>query len=366
MTSWRFIDAGAMDAPVMFGRMPVLAAGVANGGRAVLMTGLFGRSHFQIGWFEDIDAVLDLDAARSLGVDVFRRPVWGGGTAFYDTNATATLSFFIRRDRFSTLDEALAHFRPAVRKALDDVGLAEASFEGSSDLRWKGRKLGTIICQSILGITVVGGFINLRKPDMELYAKVAHVPEEKFADKAIKDMVEYICTPADVRGTDLAYEELRDAIVAAAREDLGLDLDPTPFTAEEEKGTADFARAVGADDWIRRISSAQFRAGAPPGTKVGFANLKAKKLIRAGVALDEQDRVARAMMAGDMHVSPPDVMDKVAASLDGAAAGDREDIVARISRAFAEAAIEQPDLTAGITPEDCAETVLLAVKGATA
>jgi lipoate-protein ligase A len=364
MTSWRFIDAGAMDAPITFGRMPMLAAGVANGGPEVLMTGLFGRSHFQIGWFEDVDAVLDLDAARSLGVDVFRRPVWGGGTAFYDTNATATLSFFIRQDRFPTLDDALAYFRPAVRRALDAVGLSEAEFEGSSDLRWRGRKLGTIICQSVLGITVVGGFINLCKPDMELYAKVAHVPEEKFADKAIKDMVAYICTPADVRGTDLAYEELRDAIANAAREDLGLDLEPTPFTPEEDKGTTDFASAVGADDWIRRISSVRFRAEAPAGIRVGFANLKAKKLIRAGVALDEHDRVIRAMMAGDMHVSPPDAMDKVAASLEGAAAGDREELVRRISSAFGEAGIEQPDQTAGITPEDCAETVLLAVKGA--
>lgn len=353
-----------MDAPVTFGRMPMLAAGVANGGPEVLMTGLFGRSHFQIGWFEDVDAVLDLDAARLLGVDVFRRPVWGGGTAFYDTNATATLSFFIRHDRFPTLDDALNAFRPAVRKALDGLGLGDASFEGSSDLRWNGRKLGTIICQSILGITVVGGFMNLRKPDMELYAKVAHVPEEKFADKVIKDMVSYICTPADVRGSDLTYEEFRDAVADSSREVLGFDFEPTPFTDEEDKGTSDFASAVGAEDWICRISSSRFRSEAPPGTTVGFANLKAKKLIRAGVAVDDQDRLARAMMAGDMHVSPPDVMDRVAAALEGAGADDRSEIVRRVAAVFEATPIEQPDQTAGITPDDCAEAVVRAVKGA--
>ena len=101
MERWRFIDAGAREAPEFFGRMPILAATVATGGPQIMMTGMFGRGHFQIGWFEDIDAVMDLDAARAEHIEVFRRPVWGGGTAFYDTNASAFLSFFIHADAAS-------------------------------------------------------------------------------------------------------------------------------------------------------------------------------------------------------------------------------------------------------------------------
>jgi lipoate-protein ligase A len=360
---WRFIDAGSMEAPVAFGRMPVVAGSVAQGGPQVLMTGLFGRSHFQIGWFEDVDAVLDLEAARALGVDVFRRPIWGGGTAFYDTGASAFHSYFIRDDAFSSLDEALAAFLPAMETALKEMQLGEAVIEGSSDIRWRGRKLGAFITQSILGTKMVGGFFNLKKPDMDLYRRVAHVPEEKFADKLIKDMVEYVCTPADVRGSDLEYEEFRDAILGAASS-LGLPFDPLPFTAQEDEQTAGFVGAVSADDWVRRVSASRFQQGAPAGSRVGFANLKAKKLVRAGVALSDDDEVLAAMVAGDMHVSPPDAMDKVAAAIGGARAFDRGELLARIERAFADAGVTQADEAAGITVDDILEAVVLAAKAA--
>ncbi len=360
---WRSIDAGAMDAPVAFGRMPILAASVVNGGPEVLMTGMFGAGHFQIGWFEDIDAVMDLDEARARGVQVFRRPVWGGGTAFYDTNASALVSFFIRDDHFPTLDAALEEFRPVMRHALDALGLGEVSFEGSSDLRWRGRKLGTLITQSVLGTTVVGGFFNLRKPDLELYAAVARVPEEKFKDKIIKDQVAYICTPGEVRGRDLPYEEFRDAVVAAARA-AGLDLDETGFTPEEDAGTQGFVDTVSADDYVRRVSSARFSDAAPAGARTGFANVKGKKLVRSGVAIDGEGTIVAAMMAGDMHLSPPEALERVAAALVGEHAGDRDGLLARARSVFAEPDIDQPDEAAGITPEDCVEAVLLAAKNA--
>ena len=357
MERWRFVDAGAREAPEFFGRMPIMAAAVANGGPEILMTGMFGRGHFQIGWFEDVDAVMDLDAARAEGIDVFRRPVWGGGTAFYDTNASAFLSFFIHAGSYPTLDAALEDFRPVMRRALDDLGLQEAKFEGSSDIRWNGRKLGTLITQAVLGTIVVGGFFNLQKPDLVLYAKVARVPEEKFKDKIIKDQVEYICTPGEVRGKDLPYEEFRNAVLAAARKEKSLAFDPTGFSAEEDVGTKGFVQTVSADGWIKRVSSEHFRHHAEPGARVGFANLKSKKLVRAGVELNG-DVITRALVAGDMHVSPPESMDNVAAALEGAPIGDKDELLARVKKVFE--TVEQPDEAAGITPEDIVEALQLA------
>jgi lipoate-protein ligase A len=361
VNAWRFIDAGAADAPVMFGRLPVIAASVAGGGPNVLMTSVFDAGHFQIGWFDDVDAVIDLDAARAAGVQVFRRPVWGGGTAFYDTRAAANFSWIAREDDFGSLDEALERFRPSIRRALDALGLGDATFEGSSDIRWNGRKLGTLIAQAVLGTKIVGGFLNLRRPDLELYARIARVPEEKFKDKIVKDAVRYICTPSDVRGSEVSYEELRDAVVAASGE-AGLELRPQAVTAQEDANVAGFVSTVAAEDWVKRISSVRFAAAAAPGTRVGFANFKAKKLVRAGVELDGGGVIARAMMAGDMHVSPPDAMDALAAALAGARADDPGELAVRARAVFD--GIEQPDTAAGITAEDCVEAVLLAVKSA--
>ncbi|MEX2459545.1 MAG: hypothetical protein WD770_11250 [Actinomycetota bacterium] len=361
---WRFVDVGPVEAPVQFARMPTMAGGVASGGPQILMTASWSRRHFQVGWFEDVDAVLDLEAAREAGVDVFRRPVMGGGAAFYDTDAVAMFSYFLSPARWPDLDAALEHFRPAMRKALDDLGLGDVAFEGSSDLRWHGRKLGAVISQTALGTNVVGSFFNLKRPDLELYARVARVPEEKFKDKVIKDAVEYICTPSDVRGSDLGYEEFRDAIVAASREVLGLDLEETPLTEAEAAGMPGFAELIRGDDWVLRTSTSRFTAEAPPGSRVGFANVKGKKLVRAGVALDEDRTILRALMAGDMHLSPPDAMERVAAALANARVDDRDDLVARVRAVFDEPDVDQPDATAGITAEDCVDAVELAATNA--
>jgi lipoate-protein ligase A len=361
---WRFIDVGKTEALAAYGRLPAIAASVVQGGPEVLMTMIWAKGHLTVGWFDDVDSAINLEGAREVGIDVFRRPIWGGGTAFYDTEAVAVWSWILRDDRFPTLDEALGHFRPVMERALDDLGLGEAHFEGSSDIRWRDRKLGTCITQSVLGTKVVGGFINLKRPDLELYRRVARVPEEKFADKVIKDIVEYIVTPADIRGRALSYEELRDAVVHASREVAGLELDPSPFS-EAESGIVDqFVESVTSDDFIRRISSERFRAEAPRGERVGFANVKGKKLVRAGVALGENGTIVRAMVAGDMHVSPPEAMDNVAAALTGGNVADREDLLRRVGAVFTD--IVQPDAAAGITPSDIVEAVLKAAKEATA
>ena len=363
---WRFIDGGPTEAPAAYGRLPAIAASVVQGGPEVLMTLLWSRGHLTVGWFDDVDSAINLEAARESGIDVFRRPIWGGGTAFYDTEAVSVWSWIMRDDRHANLDEALGAFRPVMEKALSDLGLGEAHFEGSSDIRWRDRKLGTCITQSVLGTKVVGGFLNLKRPDLELYRRVARVPEEKFKDKVIKDIVEYIVTPTDIRGTPVTYAELRDAIASASREVAGLELEPSPYSDAERDITDQFVASVRSDEFIRRISSERFRSEVATGNRVGFANVKGKKLVRAGVELDDAGTIVRAMVAGDMHVSPPDAMDRIAAGLIGVNSVDREALASVARGVFDAPDVEQADAAAGITHEDVVEAVVRAAKEAIA
>ena len=152
-------------------------------------------------------------------------------------------------------------------------------------------------------------------------------------------------------------------VVGASREVADLDLEPSPFGEDEAKIVDQFVGSVTSDEFIRRISSERFRA---EGGHVGFANVKGKKLVRAGVAVDGAGTIERAMIAGDMHVSPPDAMDRVANALIGANAADREDLLSRVRGVFSEPDVVQPDAAAGITPEDVVEAVSRAAKEATA
>lgn len=362
MTEWRFLDVGPTDAPTAFGRMPVQAGRVASG-RApdTLMTTVWSKAHFSVGWFEDVDAVLDLEACRARGVDVVRRPVIGGGTAFYDAYAAATISCFLPRERFRDLDEALAFFRAPFRAALDRLGLEEVVLEGSSDLRWRGKKFGALIAQTIFDCVLVGSFVNLRAPDLDLYLACAHVPEEKFRDKLIKDMRSYIATPEEILGRTFAYEDVRDAIEAVFEPVTGFALKPQALSAEEEIGALDVGAAVTSDEFVRRVSASGFAAAAPAGSRVGFANHKARKLVRAGVALDEAGRIARCMLAGDMHLSPPDALDRMAGVLAGARPAEAAEV---LRKAFADIGVEQADEHLGVTPEDFSAAVRLAADDA--
>ena len=360
---WRHVDLGPVSPAEAMSQNGVLAGTVRKGGGPVAQTAVWGRTHLNVGWFDDVDVTLDLEACRRLGVDVIRRPIYGGGTAFYQEGCAVLWGFFLPPDDGHTLDEKLTRFQPVLLDALGRIGLGEVGFEGSSDFRWHARKLGALSAQETMGVHNVGGFLNIARPDIDLYLQVVRVPDEKFKDKAVKDMREYVCTADEVAGRPVTYEEFR-AAVAAALEAAGITLSPEPLTDEERRNVRDIAGYLASDEQVRRISSERFAADAPAGTRVGFGNEKGKKLCRAGVALDEGGTVVAALVAGDMHVSPPDTIDRVAAALVGAPADDDAELKARIAEVFEAPDVSQADAAMGVTTDDLLAAVRKAVLAA--
>jgi lipoate-protein ligase A len=343
--------------------MPVLGRNVGEGKGPIMTTSVWGATHLNVGWFDDVDATLDLDRCAELGIQVIRRPVYGGGTAFYEAGSAVMWSWLLPKDQYPDLDTELARFQPVVTDALGRLGLDGVIFEGSSDLRFNGRKLGALTGQDVVLCNSVGGFINTRPPDLDTYLQVVRVPDDKFKDKAVKDMREYVVTAEEIRGKPLPYEEFRDALLAAS-EAAGLDLRHEPMNEGEQRGVEKIARKVGSDEYVRRISSDRFRAEAPDGSRVGFGNEKGRKLCRAGLAVDADGRIVAAMMAGDMHVGPPDVIDRTAAALVGAGATDEADLRARIATVFEADDVHQPDALMGVTTDDLLKAVQKAVANA--
>ena len=361
--AFRFVDCGAQDPFEANARMPVLGRNVGEGKGPIMTTSVWGATHLNVGWFDDVDSTLDLDRCAALGIQVIRRPVYGGGTAFYEAGSAVMWSWLLPKDEHPDLDAELARFQPLVLDTLRGLGLEGVNFEGSSDLRIEGRKLGALTAQDVVTCNSVGGFINIKPPDLDLYLEVVRVPEDKFKDKLVKDMREYVITAEEIRGRPLPYEEFRDALLATC-EASGMKLDPRPLTDEERTGIAKIASKIGSDDFIRRISSERFRASAPPGTRVGFGNEKGRKLCRAGVAVTGDSTIAAAMMAGDMHVGPPDVLDRTAAALVGADARDPVDLRSRIASVFEGPDVHQPDSLMGVTSDDLLKAVQKAVASA--
>ena len=351
--TWRYVDCGDVDAFENNAQMAVLARSATDAGQPILQTSVWGATHLNVGWFDYVDNTLDLAACERLGIQVIRRPFAGGGTAFYARGCAVMWGvMFPKGGEHDDLDGEIARFQPVVLDALDRIGLGEVRFEGSADLRWHGRKLGGISAGDFGRVISVGGFLNIERPDLDLYLRVVRVPDDKFKDKLVKDMREYVCTAAEVAAGPVTYDAFRNALVGAVG-NAGVTLEELDLTDVERAALKKISNRIATDDSVRRVSSERFRAEhEPAGLDVGFGNHKGRKLCRAGVALDGTGTVAAAMMAGDMHVSPPDTLDRVAAALVGANASDDGDVRARIASVLESPDVHQADATTGITTDD--------------
>lgn len=362
--TWRYIDLGAVDAFENNAQMAVLSRSTAEAGVPTLQTSVWGRTHLNVGWFDDVDSTLDLAACERLGVQVIRRPFAGGGTAFYDAGCALMFGVMFPKGEHDDLDAEIERMKPIVLDALGRIGLGAVSFKGSADLRWeRDRKLGGISAGDFGRVISIGGFLNIKPPAMDLYLQVVRVPDEKFKDKLVSDMREYVCTAEEVAGGPVSYEDFRDAFLSALT-DAGIEPKVDALTDVEQGALVKISNRIAGDDSVRRISSDRFRADAPAGTRVGFGNHKGKKLARAGVAVDANGVIAAAMMAGDMHVSPPDTLDGVAAALVGATAADQAALRTRVAQVWEADGVHQADVTMGVTTDDLLAAVAKAVSEA--
>ena len=58
--SWRYLDLGAIDAFESNAQLPVVVRDVASTGRVAVTTSVWGRTHLNVGWFDDVDETVDL------------------------------------------------------------------------------------------------------------------------------------------------------------------------------------------------------------------------------------------------------------------------------------------------------------------
>ena len=317
------------------------------------------RPCVQMGEFQDIDEELDVEACERLGVNVARR-VGGGGCLYYDDQTRFAVAL-LDRESFPDLEEAARVWQgEVVTGTLRDLGAKEAWYRHIGDVQIGQTKvagLGTAVIQNTL---YLGSFMNIGTPRVDLAQKVLRIPPEKFADKAVSGLDDYVTSVAKVTGRMPSREELREALTRNLERALKAAVVPGEISPEEKSVFEKLRPVYTSEEWIRRRSSAQRFRELPEGARKGKYRRKARKLVIAHVSVDRSGNIHRAMLCGDFFIQPGSALEEMEKGLQGLKAGDEEGIAGVMKETLSRLNAQTPMLTA----EDFALPVIRAAQGA--
>jgi len=213
---WRLVRTGFNDAFTNMAMDEAILNSVAE--RSALNTVRFYRwkpSAVSIGFSQQVEKEVEVEACKTLGVDVVRRPT-GGGTVYHDSNGELTYSIIARSDVVpSDVISSHRYICHGIVLACRHLGLnAELSFDD------RGRQCPNV---TVDGKKISGGAQIRRKnaflqhgtllldPDLEIMTKTlkmglstACMPVEKLALK--------VTTMRHLLGKPVPFEELENSL----------------------------------------------------------------------------------------------------------------------------------------------------------
>jgi lipoate-protein ligase A len=318
-----------------------------QGERAVntILTFTLRRPCVQLGEFQDIDEELNLEECLRLGVDVSRR-VGGGGCIFYDDHTRFAVAL-LDRGFFRNLEEAARLWQGGVvTGTLRSLGAREAWYRHIGDVQIGQTKvsgLGTAFIQNTL---YLGSFMNVGTPRVDLARRVLKIPPEKFADKPVSQLDDYVTSVEKITGRMPSLEEFREALGENLKSVLQLAVTPGEVSAEEKRVFEELRPIYTAEEWIYRKSSRRRFEDLPPEIRRGKNRRKARKLVIAHVAVDSQKKISRAMLCGDFFIQPGDALEEMERSLQGVEAGDERAILRVVDETLSRLGAQTPMLAA--------------------
>ena len=324
---------------------------------------IFGvpRPCVQMGEFQDIDEEVNIPECQKWGVDIARR-VGGGGCIFYDDHTRIAVAL-LNREFFENLEEAAKVWQgEVITGILRSLGATEAWYRHIGDVQIGQTKvsgLGTAIIQDTL---YLGSFMNIGTPRVDLALKVLKIPPEKFADKPISQLEDYVTSVEKVTGRMPSMEEFREAVRQNVERSMHVELIAGEITPEEKRVFEKLRPFYTSPEWVYKKSSGQKFAGLLPGCKKGKFRHKARKLIIAQVAVDQQKKIERAMVCGDFFIQPGEALEVIEEKLRGVEAGD-EEMIFRIVKDTLE---QEKAQTPMLDPKDFAFPLSQAAKEAAA
>jgi lipoate---protein ligase len=184
-----------------------------------------------VGYFQSLEAEVDLEACRAAGVDAVRR-LTGGGAVFHD--AEITYSLVVPLGHALAPDDILESYRAICAGLVRGLGLLgiEAAFEPINDIAAGGRKISGNAQTRRLGCLLQHGTVLLDL-DPERMFTLLRVPAEKLKGRLIEDVKARVTSLRTLLGREVAYGEAAAALRAGFAEAWEAELEEAPLAPAE-------------------------------------------------------------------------------------------------------------------------------------
>ncbi|MHB8244211.1 MAG: lipoyl protein ligase domain-containing protein [Acidimicrobiales bacterium] len=310
--------------------------------------------YVSIGFHQDAEAELDLEACRSLGLPIVRREI-GGGAVYLDHNQVF-VHWVFRSDRLpASLAARYARYAQPLIATYNELGVP-AEYRPINDLHVRGRKIGGTGAARIGEAEVVVGSLMFDF-EHQTMARILKVASEKMRDKVVAALEQYMTTLREELGEMPDREAVAESYLHHVRRALGRPL----ADGELRQSELDTLRAIetrfASDDWTyRRTTRHQAGVKIHEDVAVYEGVHKARAGLLRLVAVVQQGLIQDIEIFGDFTLLPQTAVADLEAAFVGTAA-DPLAVTNTAHAAYGRLGLDAP----GLEPADFGAALLVAL-----
>lgn len=236
----RFIDTGAAAGALNMGIDEALLGSVAAGeSPPTLRLYRWSPPCVTVGYFQSLEAELDLQACEAGGVDAVRR-LTGGGAVFHEDEITYSL--VVPLGHALAPDDILESYRAicaGLLRGLAHLGI-EAAFKPINDIEVGGKKVSGNAQTRRRGCLLQHGTVLLDLETERMFS-LLRVPAEKIKGRLIEDVKARVSSLRTILGREVTYAEAASALRRGFAEAWGAELEEGALTPPEAAEAARLA-----------------------------------------------------------------------------------------------------------------------------
>ncbi|MCK4952947.1 hypothetical protein KAS14_04120 [Candidatus Bathyarchaeota archaeon] len=312
-----------------------------------------------IGFHQILEKEIDVEFCSSKNLQIIRRSQ-GGGATYLDSNQVF-YQVVARKEGKAiplTVENLFKKLLGVTVYVYRKLGLP-AEFKPINDVIVNERKIsGNGAGDFGADTTILVGNIILDL-DYDSMANVLKVPSEKFRDKMVKSMREWVTSLKKELGYTPPVKRIKELLVEGYEKLLKIQLIPSqPSDVEKKIWEEEIKPKHLSNEWLNRVKlrhtelSKERVVKVAEGVRIVEVDHKAKKLIRVRAEL-VGDKILEILFSGDFFMVPEGKLSKLESKLKGAAL-NREEILEKVRGFFGKNKIQTPM----ITPEDFTDAVM--------